>query len=252
MMICSSGNRAATGSSSIGFDRPSSRPRPPGRPAPIPVWPVWKSATTPASCSVSYSAECAASEGSKPCTVGWNLKPRTPWSSMRRRASSTARRLQRVDRAERDEHVVVARGALGDVGARERRLAEVRLGVDREHDGGHAPLAVVRGDAVEIGVRSVGAEVLRRRVPEVVGQRRVTVMVDLDVHVHVDRRERVDVDRGFVAGHGVSCRSARSRPVGAGRWSSSGSGGNFSPTDCSSPAASANPVARSSYDQPPS
>ena len=32
--------------------------------------------------------------------------------------------LQRVDRAERDQHVVVARGALGDLGAGDRRVAE--------------------------------------------------------------------------------------------------------------------------------
>ena len=30
--------------------------------------------------------------GKKPCTLGWNLKPRTPWSAIRRRASSTPRR----------------------------------------------------------------------------------------------------------------------------------------------------------------
>jgi hypothetical protein len=76
----------------------------------------------------------------------------------------------RVDRAERDEHVVVARGALGDVGARERGMAQLRLGVDGEHDGGHTPLAVVRGDRVQVGVRPVGAEVLRRRVGEITRQ----------------------------------------------------------------------------------
>ena len=29
--------------------------------------------------------------GKKPCAFGWNLKPRTPWSAIRRRASSTPR-----------------------------------------------------------------------------------------------------------------------------------------------------------------
>ena len=29
--------------------------------------------------------------GKKPCTLGWNLKPRTPWSAISRRASSTPR-----------------------------------------------------------------------------------------------------------------------------------------------------------------
>ncbi|MDF2492939.1 MAG: hypothetical protein K0Q58_1517 [Microbacterium sp.] len=51
MMICRSGNSAATVSSSMGFDRASRNPRPPRIPAPIPVWPVWKRATTPASCN---------------------------------------------------------------------------------------------------------------------------------------------------------------------------------------------------------
>ena len=68
------------------------------------------------------------------------------------------------------------------------------------------PLAVVRGDAVEVGPRTVGAEVPARRLDEVVGQRVVPVVVDLDVHVHVDRLDGVEVDRGFVAGHVIAGR----------------------------------------------
>ena len=41
------GKSAATSSSSIGSDSRSLMPRPPGRPAPIPVCPVWNSAGTP-------------------------------------------------------------------------------------------------------------------------------------------------------------------------------------------------------------
>ena len=49
------GKSAATSSSSIGLDSRSLIPRPPGRPAPMPVWPVWKSAGSPASSMTAYS-----------------------------------------------------------------------------------------------------------------------------------------------------------------------------------------------------
>ena len=112
-------------------------------------------------------------------------------------------------------------------------MAELGLGVDGEDDRRHPALAVVRGDAVEVGPRAVGAEVSARRLDEVVRQGVVPVVVDLDVHVHVDRLDGVEVDRGFVAGHCGPERCRRVRRCGAGRWRSSGSGGNFSPTDCS-------------------
>ena len=51
----SPGKSAATSSTSIGSDRRSLRPRPPGRPAPIPVWPEWNSAGTPRDSISSHS-----------------------------------------------------------------------------------------------------------------------------------------------------------------------------------------------------
>ena len=55
----------------------------------------------------------------------------------------------RVDARERDEHVCVGRGRLGDLLVRDRRDAALRLPVDGEHHGGHAPLPVVRRDVVD-------------------------------------------------------------------------------------------------------
>ena len=47
--ICSSGKSTATSSTYIGFAYLRRMPPPPGRPAPMPLWPVWNSAGTPAS-----------------------------------------------------------------------------------------------------------------------------------------------------------------------------------------------------------
>ena len=44
MMIGMSGKSAATSSRWIGFAYLMRSPPPPGMPAPMPVWPVWKSA----------------------------------------------------------------------------------------------------------------------------------------------------------------------------------------------------------------
>ena len=58
----------------------------------MPLWPVWKRAGNPASAITSYSGYTARSFGKKACMFGWNLKPRTPWSAIRRRACSTPAR----------------------------------------------------------------------------------------------------------------------------------------------------------------
>src|SRR5699024_2003176 len=98
-------------------------------------------------------------------------------------------------------------------------------------------------DAVEVGARAVGAEVFARGFREVVGEGGVPRVIDLDVHVRVDRLDRSQVDRRLIA------RARHDRGPGA---SSSGSCGTVSPTDCRSPTASAKPETRSSYDHPPS
>ena len=65
----------------------------------------------------------------------------------------------RVDTCERDEHIGVRGGCLGDLLVRDRRYAAACLPVDREDDCGHTPLAVVRGDVVDRGKGLVAAEV---------------------------------------------------------------------------------------------
>ena len=167
MMICRSGKSAATSSSSIGFD--SAEPKPIRRACPR--------RCRSARCGTARHARLLRSPrtagsscwslGSKPCTVGWNLKPaHAVVLDERRRAASTAvGALPRIDGAERDQHVVVAAAPLGDVGARDRRGGRAGcVGVDGEDDGGHPPLAVVRRRSQSsVGARSVGAEV--RRLP---------------------------------------------------------------------------------------
>ncbi len=120
--------------------------------------------------------------------------------------------LARVDRAERDQHVVVARRAFGDLLAGQRRVPGRRGRVDGEHDRGHRAFAVVRGDVVEGGgAQLVGLEVRRRGVHQLVVEREVAVAVGLDVGVHVDRDDRVEVDRRLVAGGHGSASARRLR-----------------------------------------
>ena len=217
-MICRSGKSAATGSSRIGLDSPSRRPYPPGRPAPIPVWPVWKSATAPGVLDrgvqrvVLLVARIEALHGRVELEA-----PHPVLLDEAVRGIHRCRALQGVDRPERNEHVVVACGALGDVGARDRGVSEAGGRIDGEDDGGHSALAVVRRDAVELGTRAVGAEVFRGGFDQRGWERRLPVRVDLDVHVHIDRGQRVEVDRGFVAGHGRFTRAgAGGLPEGVG------------------------------------
>lgn len=91
-MIRSSGKSTATSSTSMGLEYFSRMPPPPGTPAPIPVCPVWNSAGTPSSSIASYSGYAIRSSGENAWMLGWNLKPRTPYSSTRRRASRTPAR----------------------------------------------------------------------------------------------------------------------------------------------------------------
>ena len=132
--------------------------------------------------------------GKNPCTLGWNLKPRTPCSAIRRRASSTPRLpLVRVDARERDQDVGVRARDLGDLLVRDARLPGERLGVDREDDGHHPALAVVARELGGGRPCRLAAEVAHGRVAQLVGQRVAAGLRHLDVRVHVDRdgvRER--------------------------------------------------------------
>ena len=44
----------------------------------MPLWPVWKSAGSPASAITSYSGYALRSFGKNAWTLGWNLNPLTP------------------------------------------------------------------------------------------------------------------------------------------------------------------------------
>ena len=89
--------------------------------------------------------------------------------------------------------------ALRDRARAQRHVAEVRLGVDGEHDGGHPQFAVEVGDRVDRGAL-VGREVLARRLVQRGRERGAAVGIHLDVHVHVERVDRGDVDGGAVWG----------------------------------------------------
>jgi hypothetical protein len=69
----------------------------------------------------------------------------------------------RVDARERDQHVGVRRGAVGDLLVRDRRDAAPGFPVDREHDCGYPPLTIVGGDIVHGRQLSGAPEVSRRR-----------------------------------------------------------------------------------------
>jgi hypothetical protein len=100
----------------------------------------------------------------------------------------------RIDGAEGDQHVRVLGGPLRDLGARQRRVTEAGPGVDGEDDCGHVSSAVV-GRQVFHGRRAlvVRAEVLRRRVEQLVVEREATAAVLLDVDVRVDGLQPGDV-----------------------------------------------------------
>jgi hypothetical protein len=91
MMIVRSGKSTATSSSSIGFDSPNLMPPPPGRPAPMPVCPVWNSAGTPSSSATSSNGWALRSLGANPCSDGWNLMPRIPRSTRERNSRAPVR-----------------------------------------------------------------------------------------------------------------------------------------------------------------
>ena len=129
---------------------------------------------------------------------GWNLKPLhvqlvgLPLDLAHRGPTHV-----RVDRAERDQHVGVGRRALGDLVDRHRRHTHRRARVDGEDDGSHVPLAVVlRHLADRRPVPIDDAEVLVGGLLELRRQRAAPVDArHLDVGVHVDGDERVDIDR---------------------------------------------------------
>lgn len=106
-----------------------------------------------------------------------------------------------IDRSERDEDVVVVRCALGDFLAEDACVSQLRRRADREHDRCHSALPIILRNRVEVRARAVNREVLRCGTREVIRQRGASVSVDLDVHMHVDRGDRLEVDGWLVTNH---------------------------------------------------
>lgn len=139
-----------------------------------------------------------------------------------------------VDGGEGDEDVGVGGGRFGDLFVRDGFGAGRGLGVDREDDGGHLPLAVVRGGLLQGRFPlALDLEVGGGGVVQVVVQGGVALGGHLRMGVDVDRDESVEVHRG--------CHHA------------SGSFGAGMPTDWSSaPTEVGKASARVSGVQPPS
>ena len=106
----------------------------------------------------------------------------------------------RVDGRERDQHVRVRSGDLGDLLVPHRGATRDGLGVDGEDDRGHVARAVVRRDVLD-GRRAASAEILLRRRPPLGTEAVLARPADLGVRVEVDR-----ADRGEVDGHRSSAR----------------------------------------------
>ena len=109
---------------------------------------------------------------------------------------------QRVDGAERDQHVVVARSALDQFLDRIGPVAGGCPGVDGEHHRGGVVATVMLGEVVDPReMIRTEIEVASRRLGQfrVVGA--LAGRVDLDVGVDVDGLYGVDVDRALVARH---------------------------------------------------
>ena len=98
--------------------------------------------------------------------------------------------LVRVDARERDQDVGVRPRHRGDLLVRHARLPGERLGVDGEDDRHHLPLAVVRSDLGRRRPRRLAAEVLDRRVAQLVGERVAAALRHLGMRVHVEPRFR--------------------------------------------------------------
>ena len=86
-MIGMSWKLIATSASSIGLLFCRRRPPPQRMPLPMPECPLWKIAGSLYSAITSYRSQAMRSQGRKPCTVGWSLKPFTPRDPISRRAS---------------------------------------------------------------------------------------------------------------------------------------------------------------------
>lgn len=104
----------------------------------------------------------------------------------------------RVYRGERDQHVGVPRGGVGDLFVGKGRVAGGELSVDRENHGSHRPRPVLLSEVGDGGGRQrASLEVSLRGLPDLLVGTQVPVVVLLDVNVNVDGGEGVKVQHGL-------------------------------------------------------
>ncbi len=104
-----------------------------------------------------------------------------------------------INRSERDEHVGVLRGEIGDFLARQGRVAGRGRRVDREYHGPDPALAVMRGDMGQCrGPVLARGEIAGRGIKQFLVQGEAAVAVLFDVDVDVDRDQRLGIQH---AGH---------------------------------------------------
>ena len=170
-------------------------PRPPGRPAPIPVWPVWNSADRPefGDCFVQrvvrpvVGFECLQARMElEPSDAVVGDQPAGP--------SHGGRPAVGIDGTERDQHIWVRGGLVGDLFAGQSGMAGCGGGVDGEDHRRHPLFPVVRGDVFQGGCAVfAGLEICSGGVHQLLVEREAAVGVLFDVHVHVDRGDRIEI-----------------------------------------------------------
>ncbi len=175
-------------------------PCPPGRPEPIPVWPVWNSAGTRGFADRLVDRIEATVVRLEALHARMELEALDAVvADQLVDAVHRAPLVPRVDAAERDQHVVVAHRARDEVLDGVRLVAHRRARVDGEHHRGGVVPAVLVGQRVDARQRArLHLEVLADGVDELVVIGLAAVAVDLHVGVDVDGRDAVEIDSVFV------------------------------------------------------
>ena len=186
------GWRAAMRSSRIGRARSIRSPWPPGSPAPSPLVPAWVSRISPSSAAASKNGRKRSSPGSKSCSVGCSLSPRSPSPGSAPAAPARPRGSGRPSRSRRSAARPRAdRGELGVVD-----LLALRVPAEQHAAPGRAArtarcrssIDVRLGPAPEVALDRVRVVADAAADPVAGGQ--------MDVHVDPDHDAADDIQRG--------------------------------------------------------